>query len=64
MPISLVYFRDNMLEDEREEHYGILFDDGTVLCFCCGGILEEGDYVIIENFNGFAYLDETLKLHY
>lgn len=61
--ISLVLFRDN-LEENAEEHYGILFDNGNVLCLCCGGIVEPDDYEIIKNFNGFAYLDETLKLHY
>lgn len=61
--ISLVYFQDT-LEENSEGHYGVLFDNGNILCFCCGGIIEPDDYEILENFNGFAYLDETLKLYY
>ncbi len=60
---SLVLFADN-LEDDATPHYGILFDDGFILCFCCGGYIEPGDYDILEDFNGFAYLDETLKEHF
>lgn len=61
--VSLVRFRDT-LEDNSEEHFGILFENGVILCFCCGGYVEPEDYEIIENYNGFAYLDETLKQHY
>lgn len=61
--VSLVRFRDT-LEDNSEEHFGILFENGFILCFCCGGYVEPEDYEIIENYNGFTYLDETLKQHY
>ena len=61
--VSLVLFRDT-LEDNAETHYGILFDNDWILCLCCGGYLEPEDYEIIENFNGFAYLDEALKEHF
>ena len=61
--ISLVRFKD-LLEENSEEHFGILFDNGFILCFCCGGYIEPEDYEILENFNGFAYLDNTLKEHY
>lgn len=61
--VSLVRFRDT-LEDNSEEHFGILFENGFILCFCCGGYVEPENYEIIENYNGFAYLDETLKQHY
>lgn len=61
--VSLVLFRD-LLEENSDSHYGILFANGFVLCLCCGGCVEPGEYEIIENFNGFAYLDETLKLYY
>lgn len=61
--VSLVRFRDT-LEDNSEEHFGILFENGFILCFCCGGYVEPEDYEIIENYNGFAYLDETLKQYY
>ena len=61
--VSLVKFRDT-LEDNSDEHFGILFDNGFILCFCCGGYVEPEDYEIIENYNGFAYLDSTLKEHF
>ena len=60
---TLVKFKD-LLEDNPEEHFGLLLSDDTVFCFCCGGILEKEDYEIIEKFDGLAYLDETLKNHY
>jgi hypothetical protein len=63
MPIakSLVLFND---VENDENHYGILFNDGTILCLCCGGTLEPDQYEILEDFEGFAYLDETLKEHF
>jgi len=63
LAVSLVRFRDT-LEENSDEHFGILFNDGVILCFCCGGTVEPEDYEIIENYNGFAYLDETLKEHF
>jgi hypothetical protein len=64
--ISLVKFKDTLEENPKnsEEHFGILFNDGDILCFCCGGCVEFEDYEITENFNGFAYLDNTLKEYY
>ena len=64
--ISLVKFRDDLEEDPKnnEEHFGVLFNDGDILCFCCGSVLESDQYKIIENYKGFAYLDETLKEYY
>lgn len=61
---SLVYFKDNLTEEEHQEHYGILLDDGSVQCLHCGGILEEGDYIIIKNYNGFPNLENILGTHY
>lgn len=61
--IGLVLFHD-LLEEHSDNHYGILFENGFILCLCCGGYVEPEDYEIIENFNGFAYVDETLKNHY
>ena len=61
--ISIVKFRDT-LEDDNEEHFGILFEDGTVLCLCCGGVLEPEDHVVTKNYQGFAYVDETLHRFY
>lgn len=61
--VSLVKFRDT-LEENADEHFGILFDNGFILCLCCGGVVEPEDYVILEDFKGFAYLDDTLKQYY
>lgn len=61
--VSLVKFRDT-LEENSAEHFGILFDNGFILCFCCGGYVEPEDYEIIEDYKGFAYLDDTLKQYY
>lgn len=61
--ICLVLFHD-ILENDADNHYGILFENGFILCLCCGGYVEPEDYEIIEEFEGFAYLDETLKQYY
>lgn len=60
---ELVLFVDT-LEDDATPHYGILFDNGIILCLCCGGYIDEDDYEILEHFDGFAYLDQTLKEHF
>lgn len=59
----LVKFRDT-LEDNADEHFGVLFENGFIMCFCCGGYLESDDYEILASFDGFAYLDDTLKEYY
>ncbi len=61
--VALVLFHD-LLEDNSSNHYGILFDNGFVLCLCCGGYVGPEDYEIVEQFDGFAYLDETLRQYY
>ena len=61
--VSLVYFQD-LLEENAPAHYGILFENGFILCLCCGGYLEPEDYEILEDFDGFAYVDDTLKQYF
>lgn len=46
---KLVYFRDT-LEDNSEPQFGIVLDDEHILCLCCGGILEKGDYEILRSY--------------
>ena len=43
---NLVFFKDN-LEDNPETNAGLLLDNGDIICLCCGGIVEKGDYTII-----------------
>lgn len=58
--VSLVVFQDLTDDEEFRNHYGILFDDGFILCLCCGSWIEPEDYTILINFHGFN-LDEFLK---
>lgn len=44
---NLVFFKDN-LEDNSKTNAGLLLDDGNIICLCCGGIVEKGDYTIIK----------------
>ena len=61
--VCLVRFKD-LLEENPEEHFGILFEDGFIVCFCCGGCLEPEDYEIIEKFDGFPRLDAIMKAEF
>lgn len=61
--VCLVRFIDT-IEESSEEHFGILFDNGFILCLCCGSYIEPEEYKIIEKYHGFKYLDETLKNYY
>lgn len=61
--ICLVYFQD-MLEDNSTPHFGILFDNNFILCLCCGGWLDKEDYRILKRYDGFDYLDDTLKQYF
>lgn len=51
---KLVYFRDT-LEDNSEPQFGIMLDDEHLLCLCCGGILEKGDYEILRSHKWFDF---------
>lgn len=55
---SLVVFVPN---DDAEKYFGILMSDNSILCLCCGEFFEEGNYKLIKNYNGFDYVDDTLK---
>lgn len=65
--MELVYFRDT-LEDNAKAQYGILTDGDSpiVICLCCGGVLEYGDYEIIKrlpwrNLSGLIEQNEHTK---
>lgn len=55
---GVVRFRD--LKEPTDEHMGILFRDGKTLCLCCGGWVPLEEYEIIEDYNGFEYVEESL----
>ena len=58
--MKLVYFKD-LLEDNSIPQYGILLDDENILCLCCYGIVEKGDYeILLDNIN--INISELLKL--
>lgn len=52
---NLVFFKDN-LEENPETNAGLLLDDGNIICLCCGGIIEKGDYTIIRKCR-LSYID-------
>lgn len=56
---TVVLFKDTF-EERSTPHYGIRFKDGSILCLCCGGIIEYGDYEILERI-GFGVIDDILK---
>ena len=60
---ELVLFKDT-LEDNAEPHFGFLLNDNTILCFCCGGIIEEDDYKIIKHFHSTKIADDMLQAYY
>jgi len=57
---TLVRFRD-ILESHPSAHYGVLKDDGEIICFCCGGNVEPDDYELLEEDIPWSYLDEITK---
>lgn len=61
--IGLVVFKDT-LEENPDEHFGILFENGFILCLCCGAYVELGNYEIVKNYKRLSYLDDTLKMYY
>lgn len=50
--IRLVYFQD-LLEEKTEPQYGILQPCGSIVCLCCGGIVE--NYKILEYCKWFNF---------
>ena len=44
--LKLVYFH-YVYDEEDENHYGLLLNDDTIICLCCGSIMEKEEYTII-----------------
>lgn len=60
----LVYFHEQLEENPANDgdHFGILnTEDNTVQCLCCGGILEDDSYEIINEWPDMGGVDEYLK---
>ena len=55
---ELVYFKDT-LEDDATPQYGILLEDGSIICLCCFSVIEE-DYIILEKL-GTPDVSDILK---
>lgn len=60
---QLVRFFDTLKRDS-EMHFGLLLNDNSILCLCCGGILEEEDYQIVERYNDIFHADIALKKYF
>lgn len=60
----LVYFNEELEEDSTKngDHFGILnTEDKTVQCLCCGAILEDDSYEIIDEWPDMGGIDDYLK---
>ena len=62
---TLVKFKD-MTDDSTDINFGILLDDGNIICMCCGETVEEGDYEIVEKLNSdsWYYANQSLLLEF
>jgi len=58
---GVVLFADCL--EGTKKHYGILFENGFILCFCCGSYIEPGGFIIIE-YCDWDKVDETLLKNY
>jgi len=54
---GVVLFTDRL--EGTEKHYGVLFENGFILCFCCGGYIKPEDYIIVK-YCDWNNIDETL----
>lgn len=62
--LSLIKFKDakeNLSESFNKSRYGILLEDNTVICFCCGGTIPLEDCIIIEKDIPWHYLEESAE---
>lgn len=56
---KIVRFVDEM---DSLSHFGILNEDETVTCLCCGGTVEKEEYTITQDFgNSFCYLHDLME---
>lgn len=60
-PYRLVKFFDVLEKDNMVPRYGILLPDETIICFCCGSIIEKEDYVILDKNVSWRQLDDITR---
>lgn len=60
---DLVLFK-GLFEEDEPIHFGVLLDNGNILCLECGGEIEPEDYKIIDDSYDITKVDEILKEHY
>lgn len=58
---QLVKFVDLFEEENMVARYGVLQPDETVICFCCGGVIEKEDYIILDRDLSWRCLDEITQ---
>lgn len=52
-----IVFRDKF---ENDVHAGIALDDGSVICGCCGGVIEPEDYTLIKEYEYWVNLEPEI----
>lgn len=52
-----VVFKDKF---EGGVHAGIALDDGSVICGCCGGLIELEDYTLIKEYEDWVNLEHEI----
>lgn len=58
--VALVAF--NYIEDkENETHRGILYDDRSILCFCCNHWVKPDTYNIVEKDQYCKFVNNTIS---
>ena len=57
----LVKFVDVLEDDNMVPRCGILLPDETIICFCCGSIIEKEDYVILDKNVSWRQLDDITR---
>lgn len=65
--VDFVKFVDTLEEPEAQTpEFGLLFEDGSVFCFCCGGTVEAEDVKVLEKYGvgRLSYVNEYLKLDF
>lgn len=57
---QLIIFSD-IFDDDPVPQFGILFENGWVMCLCCGSYMEPDEFDILEVCGDIGILNEILK---